>query len=160
MKKLLMAVLLLLTICVSLTAVSAEFNIGLSSSESSNFDGDPITFENGKLVIQGIEFAIPDGYKEVEKSKIVEGESKTYKGFNISSDTLAKGKDQIIVRVSYSNTTEAEYAPFNTTVEKTINNYTGWFIEDNFGAVFTYIKDRKLVQVVAPNEDTLYYVIK
>ena len=143
--------LLLLVVCVSISAVSADFNFSFSSSESSNSDGDSIKFDNGKLVIQGIEFAIPDGYKEVDNAKVLGNDSKIYNGFKESSDTFAKGNDKIIVKVSYSDTTSGEYTPSNNTVEKTLNNQTGWFAQDNTGAFFIFIKDKKIVDM-AGNE--------
>lgn len=157
-KKTLIAGLFLLVVCVSISAVSADIN-SYSSSESSNSNGNSITFDNGKLVIQGIEFAIPDGYKEVDKGKKLGIDSKALKGFKESSDTFTKGNDRITIKVSYNNTTE-EYTPASNTVEKTISNQTGWFIEDNAGAVFTYIKDKKIVEILAPDEQTLASIIK
>ena len=158
-KKTLMTGLFLLVVCVSISAVSA-IDISYSSSEISDSEGDSITFDNGKLVIQGIEFAIPDGYKEVDKGKKLGIDSKALNGFKESSDTFTKGNDRITIKVSYSNTTEGEYTPANNTVEKTISNQTGWFIEDNAGAVFTYIKDKKIVEILAPDEQTLASIIK
>ena len=61
-KKIFMVGVLLLAVCITISAVSADegFNFSFSSSDSSNSDGDSIKFDNGKLVIQGIEFAIPE----------------------------------------------------------------------------------------------------
>ena len=134
---------LLLAVCITISAVSADegFNFSFSSSDSSNSDGDSIKFDNGKLVIQGIEFAIPDGYKEV-------------------SDTFSKGNDNITVKVIYSDTTEGNYTPNSNATEKTINKQAGWFNEDNGKAVFTYIKDRKVVAIIAPDENTIASIIK
>ena len=58
----------LLAICLAVSAVSAddEWSFNWSSSESSNSDGGEMSFENGKLKLQGIEFNIPDGFKENE----------------------------------------------------------------------------------------------
>ena len=159
-RKILMIGLLLLVVCVSISAVSADFNFSFSSSESSNSDGDSIKFDNGKLVIQGIEFAIPDGYKEVDNAKVLGNDSKIYNGFKESSDTFAKGNDKIIVKVSYSDTTGGEYTPSNNTVEKTLNNQTGWFAQDNTGAFFIFIKDKKIVEIDAPDEQTIASIIK
>lgn len=160
-KKIFMIGMLLLAVCITISAVSAEgFNFSFSSSDSSNSDGDSIKFDNGKLVIQGIEFAIPDGYKEVDNEKVLGNDSKELPGFKISSDTFAKGNDKIIVSVSYSDTTEGNYTPDSNATEKNITNQTGWFIQEPNDAVFTYIKDRKVVKIVAPDENTIASVIK
>ena len=69
MRKILIIGVLLLAICVSIGAVSADdgFSFSGSSSDSSNSDGGQISFDNGKLKIQDIELNIPDGYKEKRK---------------------------------------------------------------------------------------------
>ena len=158
-REILIVGLFLLVVCVSIGAVNAVYLV--SSSESTNSEGDSIIFDNGTLVIQGIEFAIPDGYLEVNNEKILGKDSKSFKGFKESLEKFVKGKEQIIVKVSYSNnTSEVEYTPVNTSVEKTISNQTGWLIEDNFASVFTYVKDEKIVQIIAPNETTIAYIIK
>lgn len=160
-KKFLMIGMLLLAVCISISAVSAEgFNFSFSSSESSNSDGDSINFNNGKLVIQGIEFAIPDGYEEVDKEKVLGEDEKSLPGFKVSSDAFAKGNDKIVVKVIYSNTNESDYTPDSNTTEKTISNQTGWFAQDNGGAAFTYIKDKKIVKILAPDENTIASIIK
>ena len=60
-KKILMIGVILLAICVSLGAVSADdgFSFSWSSSDSSSSDGGDISFDNGKLKLQGIELTIP-----------------------------------------------------------------------------------------------------
>ena len=161
-KKIFMVGVLLLAVCITISAVSADegFNFSFSSSDSSNSDGDSIKFDNGKLVIQGIEFAIPDGYKEVDNAKVLGGNDSSFPGFKVSSDTFAKGNDNITVKVIYSDTTEGNYTPNSNATEKTINKQAGWFNEDNGKAVFTYIKDRKVVAIIAPDENTIASIIK
>ena len=53
MRKILIIGVLLLAICVSIGAVSADdgFSFNWSSSDSSNSDGGQISFDNGKLKI-------------------------------------------------------------------------------------------------------------
>ena len=159
-KKILMIGLLLLVVCVSISAVSADFNFSFSSSESSNSDGDSIKFDNGKLVIQGIEFAIPDGYKEVDDAKVLGGNDTNFPGFKLSSDTFAKGNDKIIVKVLYSDTTEGTYTPPANATNKTISNQNGWFMEENGQSIFIYIKDKKIVEIDAPDEQTITSIIE
>ncbi|MEE0024467.1 hypothetical protein [Methanobrevibacter sp.] len=161
-KKIFMVGVLLLAVCITISAVSADegFNFSFSSSDSSNSDGDSIKFDNGKLVIQGIEFAIPDGYKEVDNEKVLGGNESSLPGFKVSSDTFSKGNDKIIVKVIYSSTKESNYTPDNNTTEKTISNQTGWFAQDNGVATFTYIKDKKIVKILAPDENTIASIIK
>lgn len=160
-KKIVLVLMVLLAACVTISAVSAEgFNFSFSSSESSNSDGDSIKFDNGKLVMQGIEFAIPDGYKEVDNAKVLAGNDSSFPGFKVSSDTFAKGNDQIIIKVIYSDTTEGNYTPDSNATEKTINNQAGWLNQDNGKSIFTYIKDKKVVAIIAPDENTIASIIK
>ena len=160
-KKFLIVGMLLLVVCISISAVSAEgFNFSFSSSESSNSNGDSIKFDNGKLTIQGIELTIPDGYKEVDNAKVLGGNDSAFPGFKVSSDTFAKGNDNITVKVIYSDTNEGNYTPNSNATEKTISNQAGWFSEDNGKAVFTYIKDKKVVKIIAPDENTIASMIK
>ena len=160
-KKIVLVLMVLLAACVTISAVSAEgFNFSFSSSESSNSDGDSIKFDNGKLVIQGIEFAIPDGYKEVDNAKVLAGNDSSFPGFKLSSDTFAKGNDKIIIKVLYSDTTEGNYTPNSNATEKTINNQAGWLTQDNGKSIFTYIKDKKVVAIIAPDENTIASIIK
>ncbi|WP_405292810.1 hypothetical protein [Methanobrevibacter sp.] len=165
-KKIMFLGVLILTICISISVVSAEgFEWSFSTSESSNSDGDAITFDNGKLVIQDIEFSIPDGYKEVDNEKVLganlddDDDQGSLKGFKISADTFKKGNDIIVVKVVYSDTTEGDYTPDDDAVTKTISNQEGWLTQDDGGVIFTYIKDKKIVEIVAPDEETVESVI-
>lgn len=58
---------ILLSICVSISAVSADdsWSFNFSSSERSNSEGGAFSFgSNNLLQIQGLNYTIPDGYKE------------------------------------------------------------------------------------------------
>ena len=61
----------MLAICLTVSAVSADegWSFNFSSSDSSNSDGGAFSLENGKLKLQDIEFTIPDGYKENESAR-------------------------------------------------------------------------------------------
>ena len=161
-KKIFIVGALLLAVCITISAVSADngFKFSFSSSDSSNSNGDSIKFDNGKLVIQGIEFTIPEGYKEVEKDKVLGANDNTTPGFKVSSDTFEKGNDKIIVKVFYSDNSEANYTPDKNSTEKTLSNQAGWFIQGSDGVVFDYIKDKKLIEIIAPDEKTLVSIIK
>ena len=67
-REILIVGLFLVVVSASIGAVNAVYLV--SSSESTNSEGDSIIFDKGKLEIQGIEFAIPDGYLEVNNEKI------------------------------------------------------------------------------------------
>lgn len=65
-----------------------------------------------------------------------------------------------IVKVIYSDTTTGNYTPPDNATDKTIGNQTGWFLEENSSANFIFIKDKKVVQILAPNEETIASIIK
>ena len=71
MKKVLMIFAVLLAVCLTVCAVSADdsWSFNFSSSDSSNSNGGSMSFENGKLKLQDLEFTIPDGFEENQSAQ-------------------------------------------------------------------------------------------
>ena len=170
MKKIIIVLSVLLAICITVSAVSAEdggwsFNFSSQESSSSNSNGGSIEFKNGELTIQGLKFAIPDGFKENETAKAVgkEADQNAFPGSSISTDRFDKGNDSIIVKVIYNKDKNLgdNYSPSdNNSVSKKIANHDGYFVDYDDGVSFTYIDDGKVVEIFAPSEDTISSVIK
>jgi len=57
-------------------------------------------------------------------------------------------------------TTTGNYTPPDNATNKTIGNQTGWFMQENGDSIFIFIKDKKVVQILAPNEETIASIIK
>ena len=169
MKKILMIGAVLLAICISVSAVSADdswsFNFG--SSESSNSNGGFISLNtaNNLLEIQKLQYTIPDGYKENESYRVVgedTNQSSFPEGTKITSCKFIKGDDSIIIKVIFSDEEfkADEYTPSDNAVEKEIANQSGWLEEFNDGMCFDYVKDGKIVEIFAPDEKVIESLIE
>lgn len=160
MKKIIMIGVILLAVCLSISAASAfEFNFDYSSSDSSNTDGGSISLENNELTIQDFKYLIPEGYKENESAKIVgeDADQDAFPGFKISSERFDKGDDSIIIKVVFGDEEidEEGYTPEDGAVAKDINDISGYLSEYDDGVSFDYIQDGKLIEIFAPDEETL-----
>jgi len=95
----------LLAICVSISAVSADdgWSFNFSSSEGSNSDGGSVSFDNGKLVLQDIEFAIPDGYKENDTAQKLAEQAEDDEDAKYSLCSFLNGDKEIVVKVFFSD---------------------------------------------------------
>ena len=165
MKKIMMVGVILLAICLSISAVSAfEWSFGESSSDSTNSDGGSISLENNELTIQDIKYVIPEGYKENESAKILaeEADQNAFPGFKISSEKFDKGDDSIIIKVVFGDEKfdKDSYTPADEAVSKNLANVNGYLTEYNDGVSFDYIVDGKLVEIFAPDEETLSSVLE
>lgn len=160
MKKIMLIGVLLLTVCISLSAVSAfEWSFSSSSSESTNTDGGSISLDDNVLKIQGFEYTIPEGYKENKQAQALaeQADQDTFPGFKISSETLVKGNDSIIIKVVFGDEEmdDDSYTPAEEAVSKEIADTEGYLREYDDGVSFDYIEDGKLVEIFAPDEETL-----
>lgn len=167
MKKILMIGVALLAICITIGAVSAEgWSFDFSSSDSTNSDGGQVKFDNGKLNLQGIDFTIPDGYKENESAqKLAQDAEKVAKGAKMSMCSFLNGDKEIVTKVYFSN--DNKFDKINPTddnnEEKTIAGHEGVYYPNMFGdntPTFQFLKDGKIVEVNAPDDATLESVIK
>ena len=164
MKKIYIVAVALVVLFVSVAAVSADdgFSFNFSSSQSSSTDGGSISFENGKLNIQGIELAIPDGYKENESAQKL-GEKATDVDAKFSACEFTNGNKDIIVQVFFDDKN-----PFNNVTakdgqeNKTIGSVNGVYTPgaNNTNPTFEYLKDGKIVSISAPDDDTIAKIIK
>lgn len=165
MKKILIILSIFLAACLTLGAVSAfdlSFDFSAESNSESNTDGGQVDYKDGKLNIQGLDFNIPDGYKEnstIKKVGVDAGEN--FKGFLLSIDGFDKGNNHIIVKVIFGDNDmdNDSYTPPEDTVAKKIAGYDGYFGESDDEVSFDYFKDEKLVEVIAPDESVLTSVI-
>ena len=162
-----MAGVVLLAICITISAVSAEgWSFDFSSSDSTNSNGGQVKFDNGKLNLQGIDFTIPDWYKENESAqKLAEDAEKVAKGAKMSMYSFLNGDKEIITKVYFSN--DDKFDKINPTddnnEEKTIAWHEGVYYPNMFGdntPTFQFLKDGKIVEVNAPDDATLESVIK
>lgn len=157
----------LLAICVTLSAASAqEWSFDWSSSESSNSDGGAVSLENGKLKLQDVEFTIPDGYKENESARKLAQQADDPAEAKYSVCTFINGDKELITKVFFSdevNFNSLTPAEDGSSVEKTMAGIDGIYFEDKYGdgtPTFEFLKDGKIVEVNAPDDETIESVIK
>lgn len=151
---------ILLAICLSISAASAfEWNFDFSSSDSTNSNGGSISLENNELTIQDFKFVIPEDFKENESAKVLaeDADQDAFPGFKMSSERFDKGNDSIIIKVLFGDKEfdEDAYTPGDEAVSKEIADVSGYLTEYNDGVSFDYVKDGKLIEIFAPDEETL-----
>lgn len=159
----------LLAICLTLSAVSADdgWSFNFSSSDSSNSDGGEMSFENGKLKLQGIELTIPDGYKENESAQKLAVDTTDVQDAKASiCEFIKDGKDILVKVFFFPDDADKEFTnitPGDGEVQKKIGDIDGYYSENKYNdstPTFRFIKDGKLVEVNAPDDDTIASVIK
>lgn len=168
MKKILMVGVILLAICVSISAVSADdgWSFSWSSSDSSNSNGGDISFDNGKLKIQGIELTIPDGFKENKDEEKLAVDTNDTNNAKYSACAFTNGDKDIITKVFFMDDKEFENLTSNgdgSSIDATMAGIKGIFYPDKYDdqtPTFEYIKDGKIVEVNAPDNETIEAVIK
>lgn len=168
MKKIMILGVILLSVCISLAAVSAAdddggFSFNFSSSESSNSNGGEVSLNNNELTIQGIKYTIPEGFEENESAQKVGEDAKDgFEGFQISNVEFNKGEQFIYIKVIFGGNgiDEDSYTPANDTVAKEVAGENGWFTQYNDSVSFDYIEDGKLIEIFAPDEKVLTDLIK
>ena len=164
-KYLIFGFVLLAVVGLTLGAVSAEgwsFNFG--SSSSSNSDGGEMDFTNGVLKLQGVEFKIPDGYKENESAQKLAIAADDIPDAKASLTEFVKDGQQIVVKVFFGDDKFTSISGTkDTDVNKTIAGIDGVYNNQSYsdGSVeFKFLKDGKIVDVIAPDDATLESIIK
>lgn len=167
MRKVLMISAILLAICLTVGAVSADddWSFNFSASEGSNSDGGQMSFENGKLNLQDVEFTIPDGFEENESAQTLAGEATDVEDAKYSVCQFIKDGKEIIVKVFFFDD-GSEFTNLTTMdneVEKNIAGIDGVYDPNKYGdntPTFKFLQDGKLVEVNAPDDDTITSVLK
>lgn len=166
-KYLMLGIVLLAVVGMTLGAVSAEewsFNWG--SSSSSNSDGGAVDFTNGVLKLQDLQFKIPEGFEQNESAQKLATDADGIDGAKASVTQFVKDGKEIFVKVFFFTDDNKFTAPTaeDGDVNKTIADNAGLFNDkkysDDGSVVFRYVKDGKLVEIIAPDEATLESVIK
>ena len=169
MKKILMIGAILLAICISVSAVSADdsWSFSWSSSDSSSSDGGDISFDNGKLKLQDIELTIPDGFDENKTDEVLAQPANDTNGAKFSACSFINGDQVIVTKVFFLDGDEEfkNLAPSDdgSSIEATMAGIEGIFFENKYGdqtPTFEYLKDGKIVEVNAPDNETIEAVIK
>ena len=159
---------ILLAICISISAVSADdsWSFNFSSSESSSSDGGDMSFDNGKLKLQGIDLTIPEGYDENKSAEILAQPTNDTNDAKFSACSFINEDKIIVTKVFFMDNDEFEnLTPKDdgSSIEATMAGIQGIFFADKYGdqtPTFEYVKDGKIVEVNAPDNETIESVIK
>lgn len=148
----------LIAIGVSISAVSAEgFNFSFGSE--SNSDGGDISLDNDKLKIQGVEFKIPEGFKENESARILANDTDAFgEGCKVSATEFYNNDTNIVVKVFFANDGTID----NLTGENPmkIANHDGFLTEKDGRTIFDYDVDGKVIEINAPDQDTIKSILE
>ena len=157
----------ILAICLTVTAVSADdgWSFNFSSSESSNSDGGAMSFENGKLKLQDVELTIPDGFQENKSMQKLSQDAEDIDNAKYSLCQFVKDGKEIVVKVFFFENGEdfLNLTPVDNEVQKTIEGVDGVYDSNRYGdgtPTFRFLKDGKIVEVNAPDDDTIASVLK
>lgn len=161
MKKILLVAIALFAICITVSAVSADEGWSFSFGSESNSDGGSININNNELKIQDEKFTIPEGYKEVEKERIVANNSALVEGAKVSTCVLQNGNSTIYVQVHFADGGVHNITGPENSVNKTIGGHNGFLSNESDGdSVFDFGVNDKLVEIIAPTEADIEAVLK
>ncbi|WP_296784541.1 hypothetical protein [uncultured Methanobrevibacter sp.] len=166
MKKVLMIFAVLLAVCLTVCAVSADdsWSFNFSSSDSSNSNGGSMSFENGKLKLQDLEFTIPDGFEENQSAQKLAEDATDVKDAKFSVCQFIKDGKEIFVKVFFFDNDEfTAVTPIDNEVNKTMAGIDGVYDANKYNdstPTFRFVKDGKLVEINAPDDETIESIIK
>ncbi len=158
MKKLLIVLVALIAIGVSISAVSAE-GFSFSFGSESNSDGGDISIDNGKLSLQGVDLKIPEGFQENESARMLANDTDAFgEGCKVSATEFYNNDTNIIVKVFFANDGKIENLTGDNPV--TLAGQDGFLTEKDGRAIFDYGVDGKVIEINAPNQETIESLIK
>lgn len=105
-------------------------------------------FENGKLNLQGIDFTIPDGYKENESAQKLAEKADDPKDAKYSVCSFINGDKEIITKVYFSDDTQYNsLTPEDgTSVEKTMAGIKEFTSKTNIMTTLQHSNSSKTVK--------------
>lgn len=123
-----------------------------------------MSFDNGKLKLQDVEFTIPDGFKENESAqKLAAAEDVEDAKYSVCQ-FINDGKEIFVKVFFFDDGNEFNsLKPVDTEVEKTIAGIDGVYDANKYNdstPTFRFLKDGKLVEINAPDDDTIASMLK
>lgn len=109
-----------------------------------------------KISIDGIEFNIPDDFKENETQRII-NETNDNNSYITNSQTFINDEDYFIIKILRFSDFEVDehFAESLADEEITINNITGFIIKNNNDYLFDYADGDKLIVINTNDKDVL-----
>lgn len=161
MRKILFVALAVFAICITVSAVSADDSWSFNFGSESNTDGGSIEINNDELKIQDETFTIPEGYKEVEKERLLAGESNIVEGGKVTTCVLQKGNETALVEVHFADGGVENITGPKNAENVTIAGHSGFLSESDDGeTVFDFELNEKLVEIIAPNQDVIEDILE
>lgn len=146
MNKKIFTVFALLIVITSICAVSA-FDLGDIFGVS----------KNETVTIEGIDFNIPDGYKEDSKNTFNMIEKFIDEGYDFDGKVYSKDNTQVGLFVYNYSAIGAEYGDIlgDFANETTINDVGGFVEYDDDDYAFAYTKDSCIVLIISNDKDVI-----
>ena len=158
MRKIIIVLIALIAIGVSIGAVSAEgFNFSFGSE--SNSDGGDFSLNNDKLSLQGVDFKIPEGFKENESARMVANSTDAFgEGCKVSATEFYKDNVNFIVKVFFAN--DGKIDNLTGANPQKIAGKDGFITEKDGRTIFDYGVDGKVIEIDAPDQQTIESILK
>lgn len=144
MNKKIFTVFALLIVVASISAVSA-FDLG-------DIFG---TGANETVTIEGIDFNIPEGYKEDSKNTFNIIEKFIDEGYDFDGKVYAKDNTQVGIYVYNYSSLDAGDILGDFSNETTINDVGGFMEYDDNDYVFVYTKDKCIVMIASNDKNVI-----
>lgn len=158
MKKIIIVLIALIAIGVSISTVSAE-GFSFSFGSQSNSDGGDISINNDNLKLQGIDFKIPEGFKENESSRMVANATNAFgESCKVTGSEFYKDNVSYIVKVFFAN--DGKFDNLTGENPKNIAGHDGFITEKDGRTIFDYAIDGKVVEINSPDQQTIESILK
>ena len=160
MKKIIIVLIALIAIGVSIGAVSAE-GFSFSFGSESNSDGGDFSLNNDKLSIQGVDFKVPEGFKENESARMVANATEAFgEKCKVSGSEFYNNDTNIIINAFFANDGKFDDLKVNNATNKTIAGHEGKKRKKEGRILFDYLVDGKIIEINAPDQQTLESILK
>lgn len=157
MKKIVIVLIALIAIGVTISAVSAE-GFSFSFGSESNSDGGEISINNDKLNLQGVDFKIPEGFKENETGRVLAKDTEAFgEDCKVSATEFYNNDTNVIIKVFTANDGDFNNMTGNNSLK--IGNYDGFITEDGGRQIFDYLVDGKIIEIDAADQDTIKSIL-
>lgn len=127
-----------------------------SISAASAFDlGDIFGSGNETVTIEGIDFNIPEGYKENSTNTFNMIEGYIDEGYDFDGKVYAKDNTEVGIYVYNYSSLDADDILGNFSNETTINDVGGFMEFDDNNYVFVYTKDQCIVMIASNDKNAI-----
>lgn len=157
MKKIMIVLIALIAIGISIGAVSAE-GFSFSFGSESNTDGGQFSLENNKLNLQGIDFKIPEGFKENETGRVLAKDTNAFgEDCKVSATEFYNNDTNVLIKIFISN--DGKFDNISGDNPLKIGKYDGFLTEKDGRTIFDCLVDGKIIEIDAADQDTIKSIL-